>query len=51
MKIKVCPKCGSTDFESFGHYSAPKLLRCKKCGFENVIFPEIEKEKLEKFKR
>ena len=51
MKIKICPKCGSIELESFGHYSAPKVWRCKKCGFENEIFPEIESSKLQKLQK
>ncbi|MEK6823708.1 MAG: hypothetical protein AABY06_01615 [Nanoarchaeota archaeon] len=51
MKLKFCPKCGNTSIEDvtekindslLSHYSAPRIFKCKRCGFENQIFPEKE---------
>ena len=51
MKIKFCPKCKSTEIEDvteqinnslLSNYSAPRIFKCKKCGFENQLFPEKE---------
>lgn len=51
MKIRICPKCRSKEIEDvtaqpnnflLSHYSSPRIYRCKKCGFENPIFPEKE---------
>lgn len=50
--IKICPQCGSNNVTStstligaIGNFST-----CKSCGYGGV-FPEIEKDKVEKFKK
>ncbi len=42
--VKVCPKCGSTDISPVtmtGYITQPTYV-CNKCGFQSMIFPEVE---------
>ena len=50
MKIKFCPKWRNTDliFEA-GGISA--IMKCKKCGFQSTLFPEMEIKKIRKRKK
>jgi len=50
--IRVCPKCGSnnTTAGSLLIQSSSCFSYCKSCGYEG-IFPEVEKNKVEKFKK
>ncbi|MBI2056811.1 hypothetical protein HYT91_00990 [Candidatus Pacearchaeota archaeon] len=58
MKVKVCPKCRSTEIEDvteketgeigYFPYASPRLYKCIKCNFANAIFPEIEEKELKK---
>ncbi len=59
--VKICRKCGSLDIESPDAfitvmYMFPASLRgvhkdtCKDCGYQGII-PEIEKSKIEDFKK
>ena len=59
--IKICPKCGSTNIESPSAfitvlYMFPASLSgvnkdtCKNCNYQGII-PEIEKSKIEDFKK
>jgi fused signal recognition particle receptor len=55
--VKICPKCGSTDIEieetnpAKIKYGAPLNSFCKSCGFRNVVFPEVEEDKIEEFRK
>lgn len=52
-RLKVCPKCGSTNVTSLTLRSilteASKAL-CNDCNYEGIM-PEIKKSKLNKFKK
>ena len=59
--VKICPKCGSTSIESPSAfitvlYMLPASLSgvhkdtCKNCSYQGII-PEIEKSKIEDFKK
>ena len=41
MKIKICPKCKSTDLIMVAGGSIG-MWECKKCRFRGSIFPERE---------
>ncbi len=45
--MKVCPKCGSINIMSVIGGTIG-LWKCKKCGFQGSIFPDIKKIKKEK---
>ena len=53
--IKVCPKCSSShvvpdlskDMIAWG--GSTRSL-CKECNFSSIVFPEIKREELRKFK-
>jgi len=53
--IKVCPNCGSTNVEREITPSSALGVRnpfhCNNCNFEGELFPEIPKEKQNKFKK
>lgn len=53
---KICPKCGSTDIQNdysvaaeWAAGASPGFI-CAECGFVSKLFPEIEENKVEKFK-
>ena len=41
--VRVCPKCGSTDVAG-KFYGFDQKYFCKSCGFEGLVFPEVEKK-------
>jgi len=51
--IKICPKCGSTDITVPPAGMDIRMTMpdyCKKCGNRGV-FPEVEKDKVEEFRK
>jgi len=48
-KIKVCPKCKSTNINlnitTSASYGAPQTYKCENCGFESYIISEKDKKK------
>lgn len=56
-KTRICPKCGSVDVSfDFSNsagiaYGTPGKYKCGKCGFSAMIFPEIDKEETEEFRK
>ena len=57
--LRICPKCGSANVTldssniggwALGTFSSVKYI-CKKCGFNNVVYPEIEFDKVEDFRK
>lgn len=55
--IRVCPKCGSIDVETEKdnaakvRFGAPLNYVCKSCGFKNTVFPEVEEDKIEAYRK
>ena len=54
-KIKICPRCGSTDIrtdpitDTMG--MAMQSYQCAKCNYSGQFFPEIDIADVDKFKR
>ena len=54
-RIKICPKCGSTNITFTGIRT--NYDYCKDCGYgknyhlENALFPEIDPENVEDFRK
>ena len=52
MKVKICPKCGSTDINFTNTYEAPPSDVCRSCGFGSTTFegfnqfPEVEESEV-----
>ena len=60
LKIYFCPKCKSKDvgfiFTFRNIFGIIPKMKCKKCGFESIVFPQItlskeQQAKLEKKKK
>ena len=53
--IKICPKCSSTNIErKITPMSAVGIrnpLHCNSCNFEGELFPEVEEDKINEFKK
>jgi hypothetical protein len=54
-KIKICPRCGSTDITSDPLTDTMGMgmqnFRCKKCDFSGTFFPEIDIIDVDHFKK
>ncbi len=63
IKVKFCPKCGSTEYELpsqnsqymgvapiFGKSGNSSIMECSKCKFVG-IFPEVNKKDIPKIKK
>jgi len=48
--IKVCPQCGSTNLSHSNIGEGMLKDRCRNCGYEAPIFPEMTMEEAKKFK-
>ena len=57
MKIRICPKCKSTDvnadmsIQSFAQGTFFNQYKCNKCGYIGQFFPEIVEKETKKPKR
>ena len=55
--ITICPKCGSIDVEAEKdnaakvRFGAPINYVCRSCGFKNTVFPEVEEDKIEAYRK
>ena len=49
MNKKICPKCKSEEIKVLVTVmgESPEYI-CKKCGYSNIIFPELNKSKFRK---
>ncbi len=48
--VRICPKCGSIDITRLVFRILGPLI-CKNCDYKNPIFPEIEINKIELFRK
>jgi len=52
--LRICPKCGSSDIkaeldaQSYAQGSIFNKYKCNKCGFEGILFPEVDIKKYKK---
>ena len=48
---KVCPQCGSTNtWYTAGIGAGSMVDKCKECGFQAPVFPEMTEDQVEKFR-
>ena len=47
-RIKVCPKCDSTDIRLDPFFWGGRIYQCRKCGFRSPLFPETPLEEIER---
>ena len=56
-KARICPKCGSldveTDYTRGLHFIGGILAHyiCKDCKFSSVLFPEVDEDQIENFRK
>jgi len=55
MKVKICPRCGSTNITLLGGFAWQQSMgitteKCRDCNYDGFM-PEVEKSELNKFKK
>jgi len=54
--IRICPKCGDVDVKPYNEmdmisWGGAARWRCNKCNYNAVLFPEVNIDEVEKFRK